>query len=94
VAVAKLMRPAQMQKCHQYWKTSNVCLKRGCQRTAQKHFLGGKRSHERTKTNSRCHHQEEVLVLEGYRQAAISLFNELSAFSGTQEFLEVVRSLP
>jgi hypothetical protein len=34
------------------------------------------------------------LVLEGYRQAAISLFNELSAFSGTQEFLAVVRSLP
>ena len=57
-------------------------------------LLGGKRSHERTKTNSRCHHQEEVLVLEGHRQAAISLFNELSAFSGTQEFLEVVRSLP
>jgi hypothetical protein len=59
-----------------------------------KQFLGGKVCHERTKTNSRCHHQEEILVLEGYRQAAISLFNELSAFSGTQEFLEVVRSLP
>ncbi len=35
VAVAQLIRPAQMKKCHQYWKTSNLRLKRARIEVAQ-----------------------------------------------------------
>jgi len=41
--VLQLLRPAQMQKCHQYWETSNLRLERArievASRTAQNNFL-------------------------------------------------------
>src|SRR5271170_445401 len=76
-----------MQKCHQYWKTSNLRFKRGCQGTAQKHPVGGRRSHERTKTNSRCDRSQENFAL-AERCPQSQLLQEHLSVKGTQEFLE------
>jgi len=59
-----------------------------------KQFLGGKVCHERTKTNSRCHHSQKVLALEGARPKPINVRPELSAIASAEELLAVVCPLP
>ena len=59
-----------------------------------KQLFGEKRSHECTKTNSRCPHSQEALALEGARPEPANLRPELPTGAGPEEFLASLRPVP